>query len=230
MNQNIPEFLSKNAYANYLGVNEKAIRKAIAEGKIVKGWDADKKKVNVLEADKEYGFLHQSATAKAGISKLKRAEKITAKTTGSPKGRVGLENEKSESPKSGKIVLQDLDIDDDPTLDLNYETLLLKIPVHDKLDYKETVRRREILQLALDKKKLEELEGVLLRKSDVSRVLNTLGTQLKKALAAIPARCIDDVRNADSKVEGLNFLNEELNSVLEIFANFDEVKLEHKNK
>lgn len=225
------QFLSKSAYARYLGVNEKAIRKAIEEGKIKKGYDVVKKKVNVKEADKEYGFLHKNATAKPGISKAKRVDKITDKVSvASPKKAV--KSEKIQSPKfdTDKIDKSE-NLDDeliDDSEDLDYETLLLKIPVHDKLDYKETVRRREILQLALDKKKLEELEGVLVRRSDVYKALYALGSQLKKAISSIPARCIDDVLSAENKVEAINVLNDEITNVLNTYANFSKVNVSPK--
>jgi len=229
---NTDQFLSKSAYARYLGINEKAVRQAIEQGKIKKGYDVVKKKVNVKEADKEYGFLHKNATAKPGISKAKRAEKITDKVSvSSPKKTI--KSEKTSSPKienekSDKSEEIDDEILDDST-DLDYETLLLKIPVHDKLDYKETVRRREILQLALDKKKLEELEGVLVRKSDVFKALFALGSQLKKAIASVPARCIDDVLSAENKVEALNVLNEEITNVLDTYANFSKINIDQKS-
>lgn len=228
------QFLSKSAYARYIGVDEKAIRKAIEEGKIVRGYDTVRKKINVKEADKEYGFLHKNPRAKAGVSKAKRAEKISANMSALSPKKKDVKSEKSTSPKSDKLNSdkseKQEEENEESLTDLDYETLLLKIPVHDKLDYKETVRRREILQLALDKKKLEELEGVLVRKAEVDRILFKVGSQLKKALYSMPARCIDGILSADSKVEALNILNQELNDVLTSFADFENIDTNPKGK
>lgn len=71
-----PEFLSKNAYAKYLGIDEKAVRKAIESGKIKKGFDLAKKKIIKHLADKEFGFLHQLNRPKAGVSKQQTADRL----------------------------------------------------------------------------------------------------------------------------------------------------------
>lgn len=51
------ERISIREYARRIGVDEKAIRKAIVSGKIKKGYDAKAKKIIPSAADKEYGSV-----------------------------------------------------------------------------------------------------------------------------------------------------------------------------
>lgn len=50
------ERISVREYARRIGVDEKAIRKAIVAGKIKKGYDAKEKKIIPAHADREYGY------------------------------------------------------------------------------------------------------------------------------------------------------------------------------
>lgn len=233
-----PALLSKNAYAKYLGINEKAVRNAIASGKITKGWDTENQKVKVKEADAEYGHLHKVATPKPGVSKSKRIERINTPEK-SEKEVVKVrksEVKKSDIEKNEKSEVNDQDVyafdhsaefinNTFAELGDTYEELLLKIPVTSDLTYNESVRRREIIQLALEKKKLEELQTVLVRRENVERVLFASALNLKKALMMIPARIADEVLAANNKVEVMNILNQELSSILTEYANVGQIDL-----
>jgi hypothetical protein len=238
-----PTLLSKNAYAKYLGVNEKAIRNAIASGKISKGWCVDNQKIKVKEADIEYGHLHKVATPKPGVSKTKRIEQLnTPEKSEKPAKKVRKsepvksENKKSEKseekPDSAYSFDHTNEFIDDTYRDFGdtYEELLLKIPVTSELPYNEAVRRREIIQLALEKKKLEELETVLVRRELVEKVLYSSALNLKKNLMMVAARVADDIITADNKVEVMNIINNEISSILAEYANVGEIDLTVKNK
>lgn len=240
MSKTVNQLLSKNAYAKYLGVNEKAVRKAINEGKIIKGWDTVNQKVIVKEADKEYGSLHKNDRPKPGVSKAKRAAKIDAQK-GPEKGvNVRTKNVKSEvliSPNKSEVKrkekassLEEIEaalkgLSDGDSV----EDLLYSISIHAGLTFTESTRRREIISLALDKKKLEELEGLLVRKHDVEKILFAFGNQLKKNLLAIPDRCLDDLLSANNKIEATNILKEEITNTLAQFANFNKINIDTKN-
>jgi hypothetical protein len=224
-----PTILSKNAYAKYLGVSEKAIRKAVTEGKIVKGWDSVNLKIIVKEADKEYGALHKVDRPRPGVSKAKLAAKIEAsqnaeKSDEKPK-HVRTDEKKSESPKTPKVNSEPVDEDSSADDGQSVEDLLTALPIHSKLSYTEATRRREVISLAMDKKKLEEQEGLLVRKADVEKVLFAFGNQLKKNVLAIPARTIDAILSAPTKVEALNVLTEEITATLDQFASFQTIKI-----
>jgi len=238
------ELLSKNAYAKYLGVSEKAIRKAVDEGKIKKGWDAVNQKIIKHLADKEYGFLHQVATAKPGINKVKQATKIE-QSESPKKGPKNGENSdlkkpksesKTEKPKGPSKTAKkkdeksehDDDLDDENWEDTPYDELLLKVKIDPNMPYSEIVRRQAIIDAALSKKKLEEQEDILIRKELVEKALFAFGRELKKGLMGIPARIIDAVMTAPNKVEALNIMNEELTEVLSQYSDFESVRLSNK--
>lgn len=100
-----PEYLSKNAYAKYLGINEKAVRKAVIEGKIKNGFCIDSQKIIKHLADEEFGFFHLVDRKKAGVSK---GTTISRKKS-EPKSEL-LNGPKSEvrSPKSENFNDSDL--------------------------------------------------------------------------------------------------------------------------
>lgn len=275
------EFLSKNAYAAYLGINEKAVRNAITTGKIKKGWDAEKKKIIKHIADKEFGVLHQVPKAQRGVSKAdvltkievrKKAGNSEQKNT-SPVKIDSSELDTLESPNNSEKKVVDLhaqslhnerelkqhnnekysekrnqnagmgkpsrptkkaaEPDEEnedytlPVLDFNpnatLQDVINLIQVTPYLTYADALTKREIVGLAMDKLKLEELDGVLVRKTEVERNLFSLGDRLKKALLAIPVRCADEILTANNKVEAVNIMTEEINQVLSTFANFEKI-------
>ena len=230
--------MSKSGYARHVGVSETAIRSAIADGKIKSGWDEKKKKIIMHLADEEYGHLHQVATAKPGVSKVQRAKKVT-----------GNDNSKQAKPKPREANKKNSDKFDDESdgaysfdhsedfiedtfaeLGDTYEELLLKIPVTSDLQYNEAVRRREIIQLALEKKKLEELQTVLVRRENVERMLFGAALILKRSLMMIPARIADDILAANNKVEVMNIMSKELTDILLEYANTGLIDLTVKTR
>lgn len=289
------EFLSKNAYAAYLGINEKAVRNAITTGKIKKGWDTEKKKIIKHIADKEFGVLHQVPKVQRGVSKAdvltkiqvrkksENSEQLADNSEKPPKSeKTGVEvvlnsdnsidvikldgsrktvdttnnslqnefelkdatNEKYSNRRAqnagmgkpsrpSKKVKQDAEDEDDEEdlelIDLDFnpnaslQDVIKLIQVTPYLSYADALTKREIVGLAMDKIKLEELDGLLVRKTEVEKNLFTIGDRLKKALLAIPVRCADELLNATNKVEAVNIMTEEINLVLSTFANFDKV-------
>lgn len=231
------EYLSKNAYALYLGINEKAVRNAVAQGKIKKGFDTDKQKIIKHVADKEFGHLHKVVKPRAGVSKDKMAERL--KSEESPKKNTQ-NSDKSEvktvalniSKKSeGNIKKSELEHDNDDDFEflldegLTIEELIKKLTITSEMSYAEATRRREVIQLAVDRNKLEEQQGTLLRKSEMEKVLFSFGAQIKKSLLSIPSRVADDILHLESKVEIINILTTEINEMLTAFADFENLKV-----
>jgi vacuolar-type H+-ATPase subunit I/STV1 len=114
-----------------------------------------------------------------------------------------------------------------PVLDFNpnatLQDVINLIQVTPYLTYADALTKREIVGLAMDKLKLEELDGVLVRKTEVERNLFSIADRLKKALLAIPVRCADEILTANNKVEAVNIMTEEINQVLSTFANFEKI-------
>lgn len=226
------EYLSKNAYAAYLGINEKAVRNAVTQGKIKKGWDTDKQKVIKHLADKEFGFLHKVVKPRPGVSRDKMADKLKSeevrlKTAESSDNTTSKVRNAKKNIKSEELPDSD-DMDElDLTDGISTADLLKKIKITPDLSYAEATRRGAVIQLATDKNKLEEQQGSLVRRADVERALFTLGSQLKKALFSIPPRCADELLGQTSKVALINTLNSELTQVLAEFSNFATIKLDN---
>jgi len=51
--------ISQRQYANYLGISNEAVSKAVKEGRIKKGWDRQAEMIIVEHADREFGLLHK---------------------------------------------------------------------------------------------------------------------------------------------------------------------------
>ncbi len=225
--------MSKNGYAKYLGITDKAVRNAILSGKIKKGFDPVKEKIIKHIADKEYGHLHAVVKARPGVNQDKLAVRIT-KVNESEK--VNPNSDKSEhlalknvSPKK-RPSKSEFNSDDDDTepedlKEYSYEELMAKIKITPSMSYSEAFKRTSILNLATAKMKAEELQGILVRKHDVESTLYEFGTQLKKALMSMPLRISDELLNATDTIEIINIMNKELTAILHDYANFDQVNL-----
>lgn len=202
--------ISVRQYADKIGVDEAAIRRAIREGKIKKGVKHVTKKIKgkntkvpviiVDQADKEYGQLKVIKKPQRGVSKKKIANEVDKA------------NDAKEDSKPDDIP------GEDELPNLTYQELLNSINIHDKLPYSELIRRREVLGAAQDKMKLEQLQGILVEKSQIDKSLFAIGNELKKNLYNIPSRVVPLIRNSPNDVDAINILTTEINSVLQEFA------------
>jgi len=209
--------ISVRAYAKTLGIDDKTIRKAIDTGKINKGVtyitqtrkgvEVQVPQINKLIADKEFGNTHKTDKVKPG----QKVEKLFAKVDGKKKS-------KKSAPKEGELETDEDDMSDE-------EDLLSTMPIGKAMSYGEAARRRELIGLAMDKKKLQELEGILVRKDAVDTALFKLGSELKKALFNIPARITADVRAAANDVYAQSIITVELTQILNEFSKMQEVTL-----
>lgn len=227
------EYMSKNAYAMYLGVSEKAVRNAVKEGKIKTGFDLSRQKIIKHLADKEYGHLHSVVKARPGISKDKLAVRINEVNQSEKNVKISDKSEpiskKNTSPKKPSKKSEEPEEDSDDEIEdpeeYTYEELMAKIKITPSMSYSEAYRRNTILNLASDKMKAEELKGLLVRKSDVESVLYDFGSQIKKALMSMPLRIADALLNAGDIVTVVNIMNKELTDILTEYANFEGVNL-----
>ena len=197
------ERISIREYARRLGINEKAVRKALGAGLIDKGYDSEAKKIDPDEATAEWGYQHQIVKPGHGVSKFKAAEKVAS---------VPSEPAATTDPVRSSPV--GIPVDDAASIDL-----LQTIVIHSDLKTPEAIRLREIIGAAQDKLKLAETEGRLVPKDKVEKVLYALGSELKKALLNIPVRVARDVMAADNEIHAINILTEEINSVLSTYGN-----------
>lgn len=197
--------ISIRAYAKELHVDESAIRSAIEAGKIKNGVvyvqrviNGKKKKVPKIIAKiatKEWGFTHLNPKPQRGLSAKKVADKLEQK-----KESIILSNPEEKNDSEDK--------------EYTYTELIKEIKITPGLSYQQALLRKEILATAREKMELEEMQGILVRKSDVEKALFAMGDQLKKSLLNIPARCIDEIIAAPNKIEANNILTLEINQVL----------------
>jgi hypothetical protein len=198
--------ISIRAYAKSLSVDEKAVRKAIADKLIVKGVKYEikmikGKKVKVPTiiadvADKEWGYKHKTPKPQAGVSRKKAIEKLDKKGDGS-----------QDAPPP---VIPGRRIIDDETVD----ALLQQLVIYSDMEAQDAMRIREIIGAAMDKKKLEELNGSLVRKDKVEKALYKIGSELKTALHNMGIQIVRDIMSAPNEVEGMNIYRDNLNRVL----------------
>lgn len=203
------KIVSVRAFAQQIGVSEGAVRKAIKAWNFTVGVQEDGK-INTSAALNDPWVKKQMVIKpKAGVSRVKAIEKIEASI--------------KERSSRGACDDEDTDDRDDNFRDIgsiDVEDIANSIRVTKDLKAAEAMRRREILALAIDKKKLQELEGTLVRKDAVEKVLFAFGSELKKALFNMPQRVVRQIMAASTEIEAINILNLELTNILTAFSDF----------
>lgn len=198
------ELISIREFAKRLNVNHTAVLKAIHEEKITVGYNPKTKKINAKEIEKnEWVKLNREMPKKQGLSDEKFIKKIEALENKNKKIKVTEQNatEFQETSYNDEIddVLENLKISHTMSLKTSTEINAIFLAVKNKIEI-------------LEKKK------ELVRKADVDRVLFAYASQLKKELMALPARIIDDIRAAPSKVDAINIFNQAMNDILKRFS------------
>jgi uncharacterized sporulation protein YeaH/YhbH (DUF444 family) len=210
--------ISIRAYAKHLGIDDKTVRKAIAKGQLKKGvsyvikMQAGKEievpEIDIKIADKEWGDIHKTAKVKPGqkaITKLAVPDVEKIKKSPQDKGA-----------DRGA---------DTPELSPEDEALISSMPITSEMPYTEITRRQELMELIITKMKLQEMEGILVRKEIVEKALFGLGVEFKKSLLNMPARITSDVRSASNDVEAQTIITTEIINILTQFSNLETLKL-----
>lgn len=210
--------ISIREYARMLNISHTAVANAIKAGKINKGVSyksQNRKGVSVLVpelivsiADREWGNLFKTEKLKPG----QKASKLFNKSF------------QTETTKSGIRKIKNLPVDTGGEDYEDEEHLLSSMPITRNMSFAEAARGRELIGLALDKMRLQELEGTLVRKDVVDKALFAIGSELKKALFNIPARVTADVRAAANEVQAQMIFTVELTAILTAFSK----KIDHR--
>jgi hypothetical protein len=203
-NINIEERVSIREYALMIGVDEKTVRKARDAGLLQNGYDQVKKKVIPDLADQAWGSAQKVTRRKPGVSKIK--------TIGRLNGDFG-NGDNDEELSEIEWLNQE---------EIRTGSLLENIKITSSMATADAMRRREIIALALDKKKLEEAEGILVRREMVEKALFLLGSELRKALLDIPARTAREVMAATTEIQAINLLTDEITHVLNTYGQLKE--------
>ena len=168
------------------------------------GKEIEVPEIDIKIADKEWGDVHKTAKVKPG---QKAATKLATP--------IVEKNKKSPQDKGA----------DTPQLSPEDEALISSMPITHDLGYSEITRRQELMELIITKMKLQEMEGILVKKEIVEKALFGLGVELKKALLNVPARITSDVRSAGNDVEAQTIITTELINILNQFSNLETLKL-----
>ena len=201
--------ISIRAFAKSIKVSEGAVRKAIREGKFEYGYDVSSKKINPAAAKKNTWVAQQSIVkAKAGVSKQKAINKLNNKNTSSA----------DENNDAG-------DGNDNTDVELDAEELLNSIHITSNMSVDKVVRLRELVALALDKKKLEEAERVLVPRDKVEKALYAVGNELKKSLLNLPQKVVRQIMDCATEVDGINILSDSITEILTVYGNLKSTSL-----
>ena len=201
--------VSIRAYAATIGVDEKTVRTARDHGLLGKGYIKKTGKIISDVADKVWGNEYKVIKSRPGVNKLIVIERLE-------------EKEKQDAllpPAVNNTPLTDSE--DDILFDENIsvDELLLELKITPDMTAQEAMRVNSVIDAAVNKKKLEELEGILVNKAAVEKSLFLLGSELKKALLDVPARCVRDIMAATTEVEGIKIITDELILVLSTYGN-----------
>lgn len=197
--------LSIRAYAVTLKVSEGAVRKAIKEGKFKFGYNATTKKIDPIKAARNHWVTEQNLEKpKPG----KGRQKILA-------------NMQKREPQTSirKTANEDDDTEDDDGADATVDELLASIKITGSTSAATAMKYNEIINAALNKKKLEEQHKILVKRVEVDKTLFAFGNELKKAMQNIPQRVAREMMSCTNEVEAINILLEEINDVLNNYGN-----------
>ena len=201
--------ISIRAFAKQINVSEGAIRKAIKGGRFEVGYDSTVKKIDPVIALKNQWVKQQGIIKpKPGISRSMVQKKLSK--TKEPKTNVRGTGETIENNTS----TSDDNKESDPGEELDTEELINSIKITTKMDFNQASKLREFVALALDKKKLQEVNKILISREKVERTLYAIGNELKKSLFNMPQRVVRRIMDAGTEVDGITILNEALTNIL----------------
>lgn len=230
------ELLSLREVARRLNVNESAVRRAKKEGKLGDCLNVAANKVDWKKAQKNaWVQQNQVVKPKAGVSRAKAIEKMEGGKASRQVGR-GAKSVAAKPLKAAKVsktgqqpapeTKPPVSTQDD---EITEDDLLTGVVITRSMQTGEAMRLREVFGAALDKVKLQEAEGSLVKRVDVEKNLFNYGNQLKKSLLSYADTVIDDVLAAPNKVEALNIMKLKMNQLLNLYANPDNWNIKTTN-
>lgn len=190
------EKISQREYARRLGVSNEAVRKAIAAGKISKGWDKVNEKIIWEKANEEWGNIHKQANAESEAAEAEARKRVQSYSPPpAPRG-------KRQDPE---------DTEEDALSELNEFALT----VASDAPFAEALRVEKVAKARQEVIKLRELQGSLVNKSEVYKQLFGFGQSVRQAALAVPDRCIDEVIAQPTRAEAHQIMTKYLHEALE---------------
>ena len=175
------QIISSRELARKLNLAPNSVVRAIAAGKVTDCYDTVKKKFDWKKAQKNIWVQSASIIKpKAGVSLSKAIEKIerAEKKTDSP-GEIKSDN---WNPKKNIESELSSDQDEGERIDeLSEEELTDRIRLTENMPMQQAMRYKEIIDAAINKIKLKQLQLILVPKADVDKAYYNYAAQFKKS-------------------------------------------------
>lgn len=202
-----PGRMHLRAYARRCSASHVAVGKAIEKGTIKAGWDAVNEEIIISEADKEWGSAFM---AKKGVTPRNPA---TEKQRAIAEAINEAEEKKEPVTRQEKKLVKKAALAADEPEDDGEKWAGGEIPLDASLA---EALRIERIQMARQKKmQADELEGLLVRKTEINKQLFVAGLEIRKALERFPVTVIDKVLAARNRTAALNEMEDEMQKLLE---------------
>lgn len=216
------KLISARELGRKVNMSNTSVSKAIKAGKLTDCYDPVLKKFDWAKAKNNDWVISASVIKKQGgmntakvIDKMDAAEKghnqQIVKVPKNTNPRI-VANDSKELPKG----LPEWDGVDIETLDENQLADGLQLTAG--MDVREAMRYKEIIEAAISKIKLKQLQSSLVLKSEVDKALFAFGISFKRALLQIPNNVTDEVLSANNKIEAMNIIRKSIVSVLEEYS------------
>jgi hypothetical protein len=216
--------LSGRAFAQELGVDEKAVRKARLKGDIKFGYNAVSGKYNLEEAKKNQWVQEQFLVKpKAGVNKAKAIDKLEKLEKKGGDKSAGVSGRGQQPPNDEPEEGPDEDLND-----CTVEELTKRLKVTSNMPARKALQYTQIVELARAKLKLQQEAGVLVAKVDVEKQLFAKGRILKADVMNIAENTVDDVLAAPNRVEAINILKQYCTNLLERYSNEEQLNINNE--
>lgn len=209
MGRKLLEKVSQREYARRLGVSNEAVRKAVIDGRITKGWDKKEGKIIVEKANEEWGNIHIQVAKEGAHSQNEAIARVQALT---------YQQQPTKPAKPRFEDPEDTEITAFGELE-QYNSLR----VASDAQFAEALRVEKIAKARQEIIKLQELTGSLVNKTEVYKQLFGFGQSVRQAVLAVPDRCIDEVIAQTTRAEAHQILIKYLHEALEKITEADQM-------
>jgi hypothetical protein len=202
---NTDERLKLREYARRCSISHTAVQDAIKAGKFPDGWDAVNERFIVSVADEEWGT---ASMAMRGVKPVEyRTEKQIEIAKRNERKVADAVNKLSE-PFKENVTPEEKKVIEKAELEASTDTGNAgmwdgKGDIPDNVKFPEALRIERIEMARTKKLQREELEGLLVRKSEVDKQLLIAGIEIRNLIQRFPQAIVDAVLGAKNRHEAL---------------------------
>jgi hypothetical protein len=199
--------VSQRKFASMVGCSEGNVRAAIAAGKIKEGVKRDAATGKVIGID--VAIATKEWSANLNTERIRNDEQFKKLT-----GTVGVETTApvKKTQQARPAATKPVETNDDELADQT-------VAIADDMDISEARRQVMILQAKLMNLDLQQKEGKLADITKLKKVFFDAGVEIRTAITMVPNACIDNVLSAETRVDALRIMTEEINKALETIVN-----------